>query len=187
MFLFLVFDFFDRIDNFIAAGASPVSVIEYFVFKVPLMLNLMLPVAMLVATMFTLGILSKNSEITAMRASGLTVFWIAKPIYILGIVLSLLSILMNETFVPYASRRVAEIYNIDIRQKDKTGRYSQTDFWWRTKDTFYSVNTFDSRVNTLLGFSIFRLSKDFDVVKRTDADTVEWLKPSLGWQMSDVN
>lgn len=185
--LFLIFDFFDRIDNIAAEDASVWITIEYFLFKIPQMVSLMLPVAVMACTLLTIGVLSKNSEITAMRAAGVTVRWIATPLYAVGLVLSLLSMVMNETLVPYCQRRVKEIYNIDIRQKTKTGLYSQNDFWWRSKNAFYAVGIFDSRTNILHNISKFEVDRNFEVRQRTDADQVAWLDELLGWSMMDVN
>jgi lipopolysaccharide export system permease protein len=187
VFLFLVFDFFDRIDNILPEDAPFWMVVQYFALKVPLMVSLMLPVSMLVSVMLSLGILSKNSEITAMRASGLTVFWIARPVFVLGLLLSVAALFMNETLVPYCARRTKEIYNIDIRKKNETGSYSQSNFWWRSEHNFYSVGMFDSRTNTLLDFSWFELGPNFDVLRRLDAARVKWINEELGWSMEDVN
>ncbi|MCB0334480.1 MAG: LptF/LptG family permease, partial [Bdellovibrionales bacterium] len=147
---------------------------------------LMIPVATLVSTLFTIGIMSKNSEITAMRAAGVTLFWLARPIFISAFIFSVLSIIANETIVPSAQQAVREIYNIDIRKKDVKGSYSQEDFWWRSGDSFYAANLFDSRNNTLYGFSEFKIDKDFHVNKRTDAASVEFLNPTYKWSMIDV-
>lgn len=184
--LFLVFDFFDRFDNILPEDVAFGTVVKYFLLKIPLTLNLMLPIAMLVTTLLTIGILSKNSEITAMRASGVTILWIARPLFALGLFVSLFSIFLSETVIPYSSRRVREIYNIDIKQKHKMGAYSQSDFWWRSGNTFYSVDMFDSRNNTLLNLSKFELSKDFQMQKRVDARKASWVLPSFGWTMEDV-
>jgi lipopolysaccharide export system permease protein len=185
-FLFLVFDFFDRIDNIVAEDASFWTGVQYFVFKIPLTLTLMLPVAMLVSTMLTIGLLSKNSEITAMRASGVTVMWLARPVLAVGLGVSLLALLVNETLVPYATRRVKEIYNIDIRQKDKRGGYSQSDIWWRSGNRFFSVGMFDSRTNQMLELSEFKLDENFVITRRIDAAKTSWLNPTLGWSMRGV-
>ena len=77
--LFLVVDFFDRIDNILEANASLHSVVLYFLLKIPQFFTLTLPIAMLSAVMLGFGLLSKNSEVTAMRASGMKIFWIARP------------------------------------------------------------------------------------------------------------
>lgn len=186
VFLFLIFDFFDRIDNIVAENASLLLTLQYFLYKIPLTVSLMLPVAIMAATLLTIGVLSKNSEITAMRAAGVAVRWIAAPLFGLGIVMSLLAMLMNETLVPYAQRRVKEIYNIDIRQKHASGVYSQHDIWWRIRNVFFSAAVFDSRTNTLHAFSKFEVNPDFEVRKRVDAESAAWLDPVLGWNMRSV-
>lgn len=184
--LFMIIDFFDRIDNLIAAGSSLGSAIQYFVYKIPLTFNLMLPLSYLCATLFTLGIFSKNSELTAMRASGLSTFYLAQPIYILGLSLSLLSLILNETIVPVATRRVKEIYNIDIQKKDEKGTYSQSNYWQRDKERFINMEMFDSRINSMLGLSVFDVDQNFAVTRRFEAKRSEWIKPIYGWTMRDV-
>ncbi len=184
--LFLVFDFFDRIDNILPENPPLITVITYFLLKVPQIVSLMLPVSMIVSVLFTVGLLSKNSEITAMRASGVTVAWIARPLYMVGIICSLLAIGLNETIVPYALRRTKEIYNIDIQKKDREGVYSQNDFWWRKGNSFFSVRMFDSRTNTLYDLTRFDMSDTFDILHRIDARRTQYLAPNLGWSMHDI-
>lgn len=185
-FLFLILDFFERIDNIISEGASVGTTLLYFLYKLPLMVSLMLPVAMLVTTVWTFGILSKNSEITAMRAAGLKLFWLARPLFVVAAVLSLFTILLNESIVPYSTRRTKEIYNIDIRQKDKRGGYSQENIWWRAERDFFAVEIFDSRSNTLHNLSRFTLGDDFEVSGRTDAERARWIDSAIGWNMDNV-
>lgn len=185
-FLFLIIDFFDRIDNVLEENPSASLVFEYFLYKIPVFFNVTLPIAMMVGSMLTIGILSKNSEMTAMRAGGLRVFWIIKPVLILGFLLSLLSLTLTETVVPYCSRKVREIYNIDIKKKNEKGTFNQTDFWWRTGDTFFSADIFDTRDSTLHGLSRFQVTPDFIVNLRTDSALAHWTGPEYGWTMHDV-
>ena len=186
VFLFVVFDFFDRIDNILAGEASVVNTMQYFLLRIPLTASLMLPVATMVSVLLTIGIMSKNSEITAMRAAGLKLSWIAAPLFGLGVLLSLGSIVLNETIVPFTQRRAKEIYNMEIRRKDKTGDYSQSDFWWRSSGIFYSVGMFDSRSKTLYDVSKLELSGTFKIDRRVDAREAVWLDPLLGWNMRGV-
>ena len=185
--LFLLFDFFDRIDNLMEEGTSIWTAIKYFLYKIPLTLNYMIPIAMLVAALFTIGLMSKNSEVTAMRAGGLTLFWISKPLFVFSFLVSVFTILFQETAVPHAQRRVREIYNIDIRKKDESGSYSQSDFWWRSGDSFYAIDIFDSRTNTLHDVTKLELNLDnFDILARTNSKKAKWVSPELGWTMQNV-
>jgi len=187
VFLFLIFDFFDRIDNILAEGASVGTTLLYFLCKVPLMLSLMFPVALMVSILFTIGLLSKSSEVTAMRASGVTVWSVALPVFFTGLALSGIAFGLNEALVPYSQKRASQIYNIDIRKKDARGGYSQNDFWWRTGATFYSAQTFDSSTNELSGFSSFEIDPQFDIQRRTDAERVRWVNKNLGWNMLSID
>lgn len=186
VFLFLMVDFLDRIDNILAERASVWMVIQYFAFKVPLIINLMLPVALIFATLFTFGILSKSSEITAMRASGLTLFWLARPLVLFGFGLSCVSLLLNEFVVPITERRQKELYNIDIRQKDAKGGYNQADFWWRRGSHFYAIDLFNSKTKSMQDLSDFEVNQDWQIIRRTDAQSARWLAAGLGWNMRDV-
>ena len=185
-FLFLLIDFFDRIDNVLDDNPPVSLIIEYFLYKIPPFFNITLPIAMMVGCMLTIGMLSKNSEMTAMRASGLRVFWIIKPVILLGFFLSILSLTLTETMVPYCTRKVREIYNIDIKKKDENGTFNQTDFWWRTGDTFFSSDIFDTRDNTLHTLSQYDVNDSFEVEKRTNAKEARWTGEGYGWTLYGV-
>ena len=184
--LFLVFDFFDRIDNILPKDPDFLTVVQYFLFKIPQFFILTLPIAFVIATLFTYGLLSKNSEMTAMRASGLTISWLARPLFLTAFVFSLLNLICGELIVPESARRVKEIYNIDIQQKDLQGTYSQNNIWWRENNNFYSVEAFDSRDATLHTYSRFRIDSDYVVKRRENAERVDWVNPVFGWNMKNV-
>lgn len=185
--LFLVFDFLDRIDNLTAANATVWTSFLYFALKIPLTVTLMLPVSMLSATLFTYGTLAKQGEITAMRAAGLSLASLSKPVVVVGIAVSLCAFVLNETIVPISNRKVREIYNIDINQKDKTGTYSQGGLWWREGPRFYTVERFDSRDGSLNHVSWFDLSDQaFRPERRTDAKQGTFVDEDLGWGFRGV-
>jgi len=185
-FLFLMVDFFDRIDNVLAEDASFGTIFQYFLYKLPMMVNLMLPVASMFATLFTFGLLSRSSEITAMRAGGVTIGWLSRPLIGFTLIIAIFSLLLGELVVPVTERRQRELYNIDIRQKDKRGGYSQSDFWWREGNHFYSADLFDSRTNTMHHFSEFEINSTWTAIRRTEADNARWIDPLVGWGMKDV-
>lgn len=183
--LFLVFDFMDRIDNILSEDVSVWTVLQYFLFKIPFTLTLMLPVAGLASTLLVFGLLSKNSEITAMRSTGVKIIWLAKPVLIAGAALSLAALVLNETLVPYSQKRVKEIYNIDIRQKDQKGGYSESNIWWRDGNNFFSAGFFDSRVKNFLDLVQLRMNNDFRVEERINTTRTRWVNKELGWTMED--
>ncbi|MCB0329072.1 MAG: LPS export ABC transporter permease LptG [Bdellovibrionales bacterium] len=184
--LFLFVDFFDRIDNILEDNASFGLVVQYFALKIPFFFQLTLPISMLVSALLTMGLFTRSSELTAMRASGFRLFWLSIPVFVVGTVVAFLSFGLSETVIPYTMRRVQEIYNIDIKQRNKDGHFDREKFWFREGDDFYSVAMFDSREDALLDLSIFSLDDAFLVKRRKDVEKTKYLGESLGWNMQNV-
>lgn len=185
-FLFLMVDFFDRLDNVLSERSSVGTIFQYFMYKIPLMTNLMLPIACMFSTLFTFGLLSKSSEMTAMRASGLTIAWLSRPLVVFALLLSVVSLALGEFVVPFTERRQKELYNIDIKHKDEHGALNQENFWWRNGSHFYTADLFDSRTNTLLSFTQLDVNAAWHITQRTDAEEAHWIDPVARWGMKNV-
>lgn len=184
--LFLVFDLFERLKTFLREDATIFQVISYMAFKVPLILTLMTPIAVMVAVLVTVGRMSQLSEITAMRACGASIIWLVVPLFLTGLIISALVFLGSETVVPWAERKVNEIYVIDVKKHLEKGVLSRGDFWYRTKNRFFKVALYDSRNKSLNGITIFEMDKDFRLARRFDADVAQWQGPIVGWVMDNV-
>ncbi len=88
--VFLIVDFFERIDEFLVKDAPMIDLISYFIFKIPFIAFYMAPQAVLLATVITLASLSQNNELTAMKACGISITGITFPIIGASLVVTLL-------------------------------------------------------------------------------------------------
>ncbi len=77
-----------------------------------------IPMGVLLATVMTLNGLSLNSEITVMRACGIGLNRIAKPIFVFAIIMSCVSFVINETVVPYSTRLSTKLAGVAFSQKN---------------------------------------------------------------------
>lgn len=90
-------------------GVSPALIANLFLLNVPYMLTMTIPISALTACLLLFGRLSFDGELTAMRASGLSLWGIISPIVIAGVTLSVLCVYINIDLAPrckYASREV---------------------------------------------------------------------------------
>ena len=78
--IYLVVDFFDHFGRLLKAGATVSAMIRYFLYKIPFLLSQVFGFAVLFSTLFSLGHLSRNHEITAMRSSGLSLRRLSVPL-----------------------------------------------------------------------------------------------------------
>jgi len=83
-------------------GVDIISVSKLFLFMVPFLLTYTLPISALAATLLSLGRLSSDNEIIAIRASGINIFRLIIPQLVVGLVLSLVLVIFNDRVIPYA-------------------------------------------------------------------------------------
>jgi lipopolysaccharide export system permease protein len=89
-------------DLVINRGLDLFSVIKLFLFMAPYIITYALPIAVLVAVLMSLGRLSSDNEIVAIRASGINLFSLILPLLIVGIILSLGLVIFNDRAASYA-------------------------------------------------------------------------------------
>jgi len=81
------------------------AAIEYFLWQLPAIVVLVIPMAMLLGTLLALGRLSGESEITAMKAGGISLVRIVAPLLATGVLVSILALFLQEGVVPFANDR----------------------------------------------------------------------------------
>ena len=96
-------------------GASFGSVVKMFIFSLPAIAIYTFPMSMLLAALLTFGRLSSSSEITAMKSCGVSFYRIAAPVIVLGVVVSIFSILFTEHVVPRANNAYENVIAYEIQ------------------------------------------------------------------------
>jgi lipopolysaccharide export system permease protein len=104
--LVIAIDLTDKLDKYMARGLTKSAVALSYVFAVPEIMFLVLPAAVLFATVFTVGTLGRHSELTAAKASGISFHRLVAPLFGVAIATFLGGILLGE-LVPITSSRKA--------------------------------------------------------------------------------
>ena len=110
--LMLVFTFFDLIGDILRNRISLATVGAYLVNLTPSMLYQIAPLAVLIAVLVTFGVLNRNSEIIAMKATGISLYRLVVPIVSIGAVLAVSLFLFDQYYLPQANRRQEALRSI---------------------------------------------------------------------------
>jgi lipopolysaccharide export system permease protein len=180
--IYLIVDFFDRFDILLRSHADPFAAVRYFLFKIPLMLTLVMPPAVLAAMLLSLGMLSRRNELVALRASGVSLAQTAFPLLVLAGAISLGTLVWNETIVPYCTRACQYINNVEIRKRPQRGILSERGIWYHGTDGFYSIDQIDPRHRTLLGLTIYQTGGNFELRRIIEVTSARWT--GRGWVSS---
>src|SRR6185295_18083542 len=98
----------DKLDEYLARGISTKAIALSYVFSLPEKVFMVLPAAVLFATVFSVGSMGRHSELTAAKASGRSFYRIVLPVVILGLTAAAVGLGIGE-LAPPATRRQLEL------------------------------------------------------------------------------
>jgi LPS export ABC transporter permease LptF len=146
-------------DLVINKGVDLLSVIKIFALLTPYIVTYALPISVLVAVLMSLGRLSSDNEIIAIRASGINTFRLILPIIVVGIVLSLGLIVFNDQAASYAHFAYRKTL-IDIGIKNPTAAFEEGVFINSFQKYVLFIYKVDQKRNRLLNIRIYEPQGD---------------------------
>ncbi len=105
----------DYLNLFIAKGVPGLSVLEAFMLSLAWMTFLAVPMAVMVSVLTAFGRLSADSEITAVKASGINILTLMRPVIIAGLFVSLGLFVFGNRVLPAANHRLKTLL-VDIHR-----------------------------------------------------------------------
>ena len=117
--IFLIVDLIENLDRFMDNKVPSRIVLEYYVYTVPYFISIGLPMAVLISTVFSLGSIVKRNEWTAMKASGISIYRVALPLMICGLILSGGSFILDNKLVAYGNEKRFEIDRDHVKRKSR--------------------------------------------------------------------
>jgi len=173
--LFLIVDFFEKTRMFLSNQATFRQMAAHFLFLVPAMLSQTLPAAVLIASLIVCGNLSRHSEITAMKANGISLYRISLPILTIAASICLLVFVLNEWVTPYTNERAEHIRLVEVQKRQSLGSFKQDQIWYRGQKGIYNFKLFDVQSGILHGITLYYLDQEMNLIMRLDAERGEWV------------
>jgi len=176
--VYLLIDFFEKIDNFIEHQAEIIYYIAYFGCKLPLIASQMSPLALLMASFMTIGGFAQHQELTAMHAGGISLTRIARPMIYISLLLVLTTLLINEFIIPIANRQLNYIYQVEVKGKSLEDGNLE-DLWYRDQDKMVHIALIHPSKEVIEGIELIHLDDQFKIVERIDTHRATYQKG--GW------
>ncbi|HVB85517.1 MAG TPA: LPS export ABC transporter permease LptF [Candidatus Dormibacteraeota bacterium] len=183
--IFDAFTLFDLLADISRNHIAVLTVVSYFRYLIPLMVYQLAPLAALVATLVTLGILAKNNELIAFKAGGISLYRLVLPLTLAGCLVAGGMFLLDDTFLPYANQRQ------DALRNEIKGRPAQTylqpgEQWIAgTNNKLYNYEFFDSDQDLFGGLNVFELDpQTFQIKRRIYASRATWEPTENTWALT---
>jgi len=140
--ILLIFLITSNIDDILGNNVSITDTIRFLIYSIPYTIVQIIPIAVVIAVLFSVGGMSKHNEILAMVTSGVSKYRFLLPLAILGVIISFLTIFFNESIVPVTQSKANDIKQRTIRGKKILERGEV--FVKGRGNRFYSMTTYIS-------------------------------------------
>ena len=169
--VYLVIDLIEKVPRFLSAGGVAADMLQYFVWKLPEMISRTATFSVLMATLLTLGVLSRDSEIIALRSCGISLLKLSLPMLALGIFASILLLVNSELVLPYSYARTEMIERVNIKKNGERVAFRRNNIWFRSESMIMQAHLFEPKTQTLSGVVIWSVDSFMNPLSRIDADT----------------
>jgi LPS export ABC transporter permease LptG/LPS export ABC transporter permease LptF len=192
--LMLVFTFFELLGDIIRNKTALVTVGAYLINLTPLMIYTITPLSVLIAVLVTFGVLNRTNELTAMKATGISLYRVVLPVLVIAAMLAIALFAFDELYLPGANRRQEALRSVikgkpaqtflrpdqkwmfGLQEPDKPGRIYYYQFFDPDHDKFANISVFEFD------------PQNFSISRRVFASSAHW-EPQLhrwvfetGWE-----
>ncbi len=192
--LMLVFTFFELLGDIIRNRTPLVTVGEYLIDLTPSMIYNIAPLGVLVAVLVTFGVLTRTSEFTAMKATGISLYRVMVPIVVVSALIAVILFLFDESYLPSANRRQEALRSVIKGRPAQTFLRPDQKWIFGTQEPgkpgrIYYYQFFDPEQDRFANLTVFEFNpENFSLSRRIFASSVYW-EPQLqqwvfehGWE-----
>ncbi|MGE5481116.1 MAG: LptF/LptG family permease [Chloroflexota bacterium] len=182
--IFLVVDLIENLDDFIDQNAKFPIILKYYLNYFPEILKLLTPVASLLATLFTIGKLSNQNEVTAMKTGGMSLYRLMFPLAAFSLALSFFQLYFNGWIVPASNRRKVEIEQVYLN-KNTAGSQIYNLYFRESPTRNLIMQYYDENSKTAHRVIIEDFSGENSprLTRRIEADRMRWDSAANKWSL----
>ena len=180
--IFYISTFIDLSDKLFRGETDGRTLLAYFWYTTPQFIYYLIPVSALVATLVTIGLLTKSSELTVMKACGISLYRVAAPLLLFGALGGGFLFVLEETVLANANRRAEEIRHVMRGGSPQTFDVINRQWIVGKTGSIYHYLYLDPRRDQLNGLSVYEFD-GWQLSKRTFAAEAVFRE---GWEGHDV-
>lgn len=180
--LFIVVNMLEQMDDFIDKGMTGAQIALYYLYFIPDITRLLIPVALLLASLFSIGRMAQSNELTAMKAHGMSLYRMMRPLLIAAAIISIGDVYFDAWVVPRANKMKFAFERQMLHRNVIAGL--QDNLVFRDRPTVYvSIATFDDphSMAYTVSVDVFDAAQPTRLVERYDAERMHWDSVNRYW------
>ncbi len=158
--IYVIYDLFDNMGDFVDGQTPFGQVVRYYLVLMPSALVQIVPITLLLAVLYSLSSLTKNNELTAMRASGISILRLMVPFITVGFLASIAVMAVNETVGPRAAYWCYKFVKQQTKNNPESVHVTELAFKKDSASRTWYVNKFDTRDFSMQGVEFIQYRPD---------------------------
>jgi LPS export ABC transporter permease LptG len=182
--LFYIAAFLDHSDKVFKGQATWLTLLTYFVYQTPEYVYYVIPLSVLLATLVTIGLLTKNSELVVMKACGISLYRVALPLLLCALAAGATLFALEQSILGPWTRRAYAIRHVMRGLPPQTFDVLERRWLAGTDGDIYHYAYFDPRKQQLAQLSIYEFENEMTRLKRrVFAERAIFLRSRNGTQL----
>lgn len=166
--IYLIVDFFEKIEKFMRAGLPMSRVITFFLFNMPFIIAQVFPVSVLLSILIVFGQMSRHHEIIALNSAGVSVYYLFKPLFFIGIFATVCLFCFSEGIVPMTKDIAEKIWRQEVR-REAAVISKEKDLWIKDNHLIVNIRYYHPHEKTIFGIALNYFDESFNLVRKVDA------------------
>ncbi len=183
--IFIMVDLFENLDRFIDRKLTIGMLALYYTYFIPDILKLIMPVGMLLASLFTVSRFVNYSELTAMKSAGISIYRYLLPILTFGVIITVFAVYFNGWIVPQSNRLKYKFEREVLGRNTVSGNI--TNIYILDKiNRVIIINNYEKATQTCSNTSIFISNKDTltRITRKVDIVSMKWDFEKKDWKIT---
>lgn len=183
----IIIDIFSFIDDIVKYHIPASSIVAFYVYYSPSILIQVAPMAMLLSTIYVLSNLNKHNEIIAMKSSGISLWRVIAPILILGLVVSMMTFIVNDRVIPISSKVSNAIRRDELekeKRKERRAKIVENVALYGVGNKIMFARSYDTEKKILTDIIIHEHDRHESLVSKITAQSATWT--GKGWMFHNV-
>ena len=156
--IFYIASFLDLSDKVFKGTTSWLTLVEYFRYATPEWLYYILPLGVLLGTLVTIAVLTKNSELIVMKACGISLYRLAAPMLVSSVIVGGALFLMQESILGPSTRRADEVKSVMKGGDPRSFNILSNRWLVGSEGEIYHYQALNPRTRTLTGLEVYEFT-----------------------------
>ncbi len=186
--VFVIVDLIENLDRYIDNKMPFSIVLQYYGYSLPYFINIALPMSMMIAAVFSIGLMAKRNEWTAMKSGGISLYRFSAPLLIFSILISLVSFQFDNSYVSWglSMRSAIEKEYMKKKPRRRSKKMLKDIFMQKDQHHHISISQFKTHNQNADGITLITFA-DSLIQQRLDAKHMSWIDTLGSWAISDYS